>query len=548
MAINLSAFAGAGAQFFDDNGDPLSGGLLYVYAAGTTTPVTTYTTVLGTVNNTNPIVLDAAGRTPNEIWVNGGVLYKFTLRTSLGVLIGTYDNIPAIDDPTVFNNLITVTGTNTLTGTSVPPISGYVTGATYSFIPLNTNTGAVTIDIDLLGAKEITYDQSTSLSAGALQAGKMALIEYDGTRFQLVNSFVTGQIPDGSITVAKLAADTRSDVASATTISLTALSPATRNIRITGSTGPIGTFTVAAGFDYFVVFSGAPTITNSASIVTNTNADIIVNPGDSCIIRSTAANVVEILNFTRALPFLRGYIDGLVMSTAGSSATMSVAAGQATNSTNVVMLNLAASISKTTSAWAVGTGNGGIDTGSIANSTWYYFYLIRRPDTGVVDVIFSTSASSPTLPTNYTQYRYIGAGLTNGSAQWTAFIQDADLFTWSIPILDVNATGAGTSAVTRTLSVPRKNVVALMNVRLTAGASGDACYISDLADSDQAPSSTAAPLSSIEPSGTNASVAAQVQCRTNTSAQIRSRQAVGDGSCILRIATFGWVDQRGKNA
>lgn len=300
MAINLSGFAGAGAQFFDDNGDPLAGGLLYVYAAGTTTPATTYTTQSGLVNNTNPIVLDAAGRTPYEICVNGGVLYKFTLRDSASVLIGTYDNIPAIDDPTVFNNLISVTGTDTLTGTSVPPITGYTAGATYSFVAINSNTGATTISIDGLGAKEILYDSSTSLSAGAIVAGKISYIEYDGTRFQLINGITASQIPDGSITVAKLAADTRSDVASATTISLTALSPATRNIRITGNTGPIGAFTVAAGYDYFVTFSGTPTITNSASIVTQTGADIVVADGDTCILRSTAANTVEILNYVPA--------------------------------------------------------------------------------------------------------------------------------------------------------------------------------------------------------------------------------------------------------
>ena len=105
MAYNISGFAGAGAQFFDNNGDPLSGGLLYVYTAGTTTPVTTWTSNSGAVANTNPIVLDSAGRTPNEIWLNSGVTYKFVLKTSTGVRIGTYDNIPAIDDPTVFNNL-----------------------------------------------------------------------------------------------------------------------------------------------------------------------------------------------------------------------------------------------------------------------------------------------------------------------------------------------------------------------------------------------------------------------------------------------------------
>jgi hypothetical protein len=187
-SINISSFAGAGAQFFDDNGTPLVGGLLYVYAAGTTTPATTYTSPSGTVSNTNPIVLDAGGRTPNEIWVNGGALYKFVLKTSTGVTIGTYDSIPAIDDPTAFNNIITVTGTNTLIGTSTPSNTAYTRGMTLSFVVVNTNTGAVTIDVDGLGAKEITFSGSNPLVAGQLTANALVIIEYDGTRFQLMNS------------------------------------------------------------------------------------------------------------------------------------------------------------------------------------------------------------------------------------------------------------------------------------------------------------------------------------------------------------------------
>lgn len=203
MAYNISAFAGAGAQFLTDNGDPLTGGLLYVYTAGTTTPATTWTTNSGAVANTNPIVLDAAGRTPNEIWLNSGATYKFILKTSTGVLVGTYDNIPAIDDPTVFNNLITVTGTNTLIGTSVPAYTSYVAGMTLSFIPVATNTGAVTIDVDGLGAKNIYIGSSTAMVGGELVTGRIAQIEYDGTRFQLYQASIS--IADGSITTAKLA-------------------------------------------------------------------------------------------------------------------------------------------------------------------------------------------------------------------------------------------------------------------------------------------------------------------------------------------------------
>jgi hypothetical protein len=187
MSINLSAFAGAGAQFLDANGAPLTGGLLYTYLSGTSTPATTYTSRAGTTNNTNPIVLDAAGRTPSEIWLDGGVLYKFVLKSSTYVQIGTYDSIPSINDTTNISNLITVAGTNALTGLATPTLTGYATGAQYSFIAQNSNTAAVTIDIDTLGVKSITKFGTTPLNVGDIVAGAVTLIEYDGTQFQLLN-------------------------------------------------------------------------------------------------------------------------------------------------------------------------------------------------------------------------------------------------------------------------------------------------------------------------------------------------------------------------
>ena len=94
MAVNLSAFGGVGWQFFDNNGIILTGGLIYTYAAGGTTPAATYTTSAGNVAHTNPIVLDSAGRVPGgEIWLVVGTNYKFVLKTSVGVTIATFDNI-----------------------------------------------------------------------------------------------------------------------------------------------------------------------------------------------------------------------------------------------------------------------------------------------------------------------------------------------------------------------------------------------------------------------------------------------------------------------
>lgn len=96
MAVNLSLFAGAGAQFFDDNGVPLAGGLIYTYLAGTNTSTATYTSSTGLIAHANPIVLNAAGRvSTGEIWITAGLAYKFILKNASNVQIGSYDNIPS---------------------------------------------------------------------------------------------------------------------------------------------------------------------------------------------------------------------------------------------------------------------------------------------------------------------------------------------------------------------------------------------------------------------------------------------------------------------
>lgn len=98
MAAFLSPLAGAGWQFFDNNGVPLAGGKIYTYLAGTSTPATTYTTSGATIANSNPIVLDSAGRPPQEIWLTSGDTYKFIIKDANNVLISSYDYIPGIND------------------------------------------------------------------------------------------------------------------------------------------------------------------------------------------------------------------------------------------------------------------------------------------------------------------------------------------------------------------------------------------------------------------------------------------------------------------
>lgn len=248
------------------------------------------------------------------------------------------------------------------------------------------------------------------------------------------------------------------------------------------------------------------------------------------------------------LPFMfQGYINGLVLSTAGSSSTFSVALGSCIDDSRTDWMGIGSSLAKTTGSWAVGTTNGALDTGSIANNTWYHVFLIKRPDTAVVDVLISTSVSSPTMPSNYTLKRRIGSIRTNGSAQWTKFVQLGDNFVWDIAVLDVNAAAPGVNtAQTASLTVPTGfQVDALINFQCVSGAGNDTrVYISPFDKSDEAAGVANVTGGSTVPAA-GVGTAGNVVVRTNGSGQIRWRFVSANST--MYISTYGWTDQRGKN-
>lgn len=88
-------FDGARVAYYDGNGDPLSGGKVYFYEAGTTDAKDTYssyTMAVGTENQ-NPVTLDAAGRA-GAIYLDGS--YKVVVKNSAGVTVFTQDNYSAV--------------------------------------------------------------------------------------------------------------------------------------------------------------------------------------------------------------------------------------------------------------------------------------------------------------------------------------------------------------------------------------------------------------------------------------------------------------------
>lgn len=209
--INLSFLGGAAAQFLDNNADPLSGGLIYTYLAGTTTPVATYTTQAGNVAHTNPIVLDAAGRVPGgEIWYANGILYKFVIKDANGVLIGTYDNIPSFSSASAADIDYLAGGTGAVTRTVQNKLREFVSLGDYGADP----TGAASSNTALTNAQTYspwvfvptgTFRISSNLTVtSSLWMPKGALFSVDsGVTLTINGSFEAGiyQVFTGSGTV-----------------------------------------------------------------------------------------------------------------------------------------------------------------------------------------------------------------------------------------------------------------------------------------------------------------------------------------------------------
>lgn len=197
MSFSLSIFAGAGWQFFDDSGDPLSGGLLYTYQSGTTTPATTYTSSTGSVANPNPIVLNAAGRTPDEVWLTDGSLYKFVLKNSSGVTIGTYNQIPGANDVSlVFADLLNTSNNakgDALVGFRQSNSSGFLTGAVGRTVNAKLQE---TISVKDFGAVGNGVTDDTSAIQAALDLGPYCSIYFPAGTY-IVTTLTVG--PDVTV-------------------------------------------------------------------------------------------------------------------------------------------------------------------------------------------------------------------------------------------------------------------------------------------------------------------------------------------------------------
>lgn len=240
----------------------------------------------------------------------------------------------------------------------------------------------------------------------------------------------------------------------------------------------------------------------------------------------------------------RGHIHGLTLSNNASDATndIDIAAGNAWDNTNDVLLDLTSGLTKRLDAtWAVGTNQGGLDTGSKANSTWYHVWLIRRSDTGVVDVLFSTSVSSPTMPTNYDQKRRIGSIYVQSSGAILPFTQRGDIFsaTSGFTILS----GATPSATNLTLLCPLGVVtrpIFSMSNFVTVGDGRVRTYTATEIGS-------AVSVTIVGLGGYSLGAATVSELHSNTSSQV-AVAASDNTTHQVTVTSLGWIDTRGRDS
>jgi hypothetical protein len=155
--------------FVDAAGEPLVGGQLYTYIAGTTTSQTTYTDATAATANTNPIILDSRGMC--NIWLLSTVVYKYVVKDADDTLIFTTDNIG-----------VTLTAASFAT----PPVLGSTT----------PNSGYLTT-LELTATSASTLNRGTTAQRPTGVAGMVRYNTSTG-KFEGYNATTWGQLGGGA--------------------------------------------------------------------------------------------------------------------------------------------------------------------------------------------------------------------------------------------------------------------------------------------------------------------------------------------------------------
>jgi hypothetical protein len=500
--------------------------------------------------NAGVVQFIAADGTPTRIGAigygasNGGViaLYAAGGTGASPSAVTANKNISAINAGG-FDGTTLVAGTGQLLFTTTENWSGTARG-TKGDISITPTGGITSLTLAQFDAN------SSSISLGGATGAESLNVPNVGSAVDKVTITGSATGSPATVTVAGTGADSN--------INLNLVSKGSGAIELNGT--PVGTAATAntGTSGATVPLLNAANTWGAAQALASSTATT-QTAGDNSTKIATTAYVATAISGVSA-PALRDYIAGLTLSndSGAPNTIIDVSAGQATDSTNSKTMTLTA-FTKTTGAFATGTGNGGLDTGTVAASTWYHVFLISNSGATTFDALLSKSATAPTMPSGFTLFRRVGSILTDGSSHILAFVQDGQTFYWGTQVLDLS-NGANSTISARTLvtlTVPtgvKVRPLARLTMPLgSAGTGGLATIVTSPDEVDVAPSTSGSgspPLTDmglVSQSGNTAymfGVSLQGTHYTNTSAQIGIRIAVtADGG--VSVATRGWVDDRG---
>lgn len=245
----------------------------------------------------------------------------------------------------------------------------------------------------------------------------------------------------------------------------------------------------------------------------------------------------------------RGGLHGMVCSNnvGDPNNDIDISAGRARDTTDAVTMVQTGTITKRLDAnWAVGSNQGGLDTGSKANNTLYSVWAIGRTDETAYDYLFSASATAPTMPADYSYKRRVGFILTDGSGNIRAFTQYGDEFILNVPIKDIDDSTTGTSAKTVTVSAPPLCRALFNGIAKLNGTGAVYGRLFSALEADAATASTTAYLPNIVGSDNGGSSnygGSQISVWVDSSRQLKYRF---DAGATFKAALVSWTDNRGR--
>lgn len=228
--------------------------------------------------------------------------------------------------------------------------------------------------------------------------------------------------------------------------------------------GFVGVWVVTVAYGAADVQAGNITAyANAPLVLSQTQILALIN---ACFSTAHPPAIADVTGLAAALAAItpglaQGQIIGLGLSNtiANPNTQITVAVGTARDNQNTTDLVLAAAMTKSlTGVWAAGNNNGGRDSAvAIPVNSYYHAHLIWNPTGPTVDVLFSQSATAPTLPTGYTKFRRIGSFLTDAAGNIRQFVQIGrrfELVTRTVDFPSATA-NAGGPFLRQLIGVPR---------------------------------------------------------------------------------------------